>query len=166
LYSLAGLLFRKNYLDYPENINAFYFYLVGYKENSKFSRAYDLWTLIIHFFIGMMIGVLMFQGLSQMIVICILLIILFALTILLRPWTNIFYLFSDLISQLLILIAVVIFLIFQSWDEGNCPECGDREGVLCWLVVLLLFFALLIGLLGGLLGALMALYKGEDENKE
>jgi hypothetical protein len=64
------------------------------------------------------------------------------------------------------LIAVVIFLIFQAWDEGDCKECGDREGVLCWLIVLFLFFALLLGLLGALLGALWSLYKGEEDEEE
>jgi len=69
-------------------------------------------------------------------------------------------LIGDIISQLLILIVMIIFLVFQAWDEGNCPECGDREGFWCWFIVLLLFIALLLGLLMGLLGALWAIYKG------
>ena len=134
--------------------------MLGYKENNKTARAYDLWTLFIHFFVGMMIGLLMFEPLAQIIVILILLIILFALTLLLRPWTNIFFTIGDILSQLLILIVVIIFTIFQSWDEGNCPECGDREGLLCWLIVLLLFIALMLGLLFGLFGAFWAYHTG------
>ena len=166
IFSFVSLLFRKNYLDYPENVNAFYFYLVGYKENNKWARAYDLITLIFHFFVGMMIGLLMFKALAQMIVILILLVVLFAISLLLRPWNNKFYLIGDLVSQLLILIVVIIFLIFQSWDEGSCPECGDREGKLCWIVVLLLFFALLLGLLFGLLGALWAIFNADKDLQE
>ncbi len=164
-YSLVSLIFRADFLNYPENHNSFYFYIVGFKDNNKYARAYDLWVLIIRFFVGMMIGLLMFKALSQIIIIVILLLILFAITLILRPWTNLFYLLGDIISQLLILIVAIIFLIFQAWDEGNCLECGDREGVLCWLVVLLLFFALLLGLLLGLLGMIWALYKSKDQEK-
>lgn len=92
--------------------------------------------------------------------------ILFAYTLLTRPWLNFWYNLFDIVSQLLIIIAVVIFLIFQAWDSGDCYECGDREGFWCWIVVLLLFIALLLGLLGALLGALWGLMKGEDDEEE
>jgi hypothetical protein len=165
LYSFANMYFRKDYFNYPENHNSFHFYFVGFKENGR-ARSFDLWVLICHFFFGMWIGILMFNALTQIILIFVTLVILFAYTLLARPWTSIWYNICDIISQLLILIAVVIFLIFQAWDEGDCKECGDREGVLCWLIVLFLFFALLLGLLGALLGALWSLYKGEEDEEE
>ncbi len=32
----------------------------------------------------------------------------------------------------------------EIWDQSSCEECGDREGSLCWFIVLLLFFAMII----------------------
>ena len=58
-------------------------------------------------------------------------------------WQNI----ADIISTLLILGAFIVFFIFALWDNADCYDCGSRDGALCWLVALLLFFALLIPLL-------------------
>lgn len=32
-------------------------------------------------------------------------------------------------------------------DRGSCYDCGDREGRLCWVIVLLLWLGLVLGLL-------------------
>jgi len=60
LYSLSALLWRRDFLNFPTNHNSVYFYLAGYKENSKYGRTYDLWHLIIRLAIGAMIGLLMY----------------------------------------------------------------------------------------------------------
>ncbi len=146
LYAAARLLGADIYLMNGINYNRMYFFLAGYKEG-RLARSFDLWVLLAHFIIGMAIGLLYDEALAQIIIILVVLVLLLALTIMIRPWKYLLFNIVDIISQILILIALIIFFIFELWDHGGCEECGDREGALCWLVVLLLFFALLLPLL-------------------
>ena len=57
LYAAFRLLFCDNWLRNPINGNAFYFFIVGFR-NNKMARTYDLWVLLAHFIVGMMIGLL------------------------------------------------------------------------------------------------------------
>lgn len=82
-----------------------------------------------------------------MIVITALLTLLLLFLIFLKPWENFWLWIADIISQLLILIPVVIWLVWAIIDHGPCFDCGDREGRQCWVIVLLLWLGLMIGLL-------------------
>lgn len=99
LIKLAG---PQRYFMNPVNYNRFYYFFAGYR-NNKWSRTYDLWLVLGYFIIGLMIGILIFTPLTQIIVIVAVLIALFALTLLLRPWLSVFILIVDIISQLLII---------------------------------------------------------------
>lgn len=143
----ASVLFPdSNYLDKPSNYNKFYFFFAGFRK-TRAARTYDLILVLIHFIIGLMLGLLYNRPLIQIIVILSLLVILLLITIGIRPWSNCLLNVIDIISQLLIIGAVIIFLIYQLWDKAGCEECGDREGKLCWLIVFFLFFALLLPLI-------------------
>lgn len=58
-----------------------------------------------------------------------------------------------------ILVAVVFFLIYAILDHGPCLDCGDREGRLCWIIVLFLWLGLMIGLILLWLAAMLGYYK-------
>ncbi len=97
MYSFFKIMVDDQFFMDPLNYNKFYYFLVGYKE-TKYCRTYDHWVTLFHFFVAMMIGLLMFEPLAQIIIILILLILLLAVTILLRPWLNLFYNIFDILS--------------------------------------------------------------------
>lgn len=82
-----------------------------------------------------------------MIVITAVLLILLVFLIVVRPWRNWWLWIADIISQVCILVVVIIWLVWAIRDRGPCIFCGDREGRLCWVIVLLLWLGLVIGLL-------------------
>lgn len=43
-------------------------------------------------------------------------------------------------------------------DHGSCIACGDREGSLCWVIVMFLWLGLLIGLILLWLAAMLGYY--------
>ena len=77
-------------------------------------------------------------------------VILLVITVALRPWEEGLLNILEIVIQVLILIVVIILLVIAAYDHNGCFVCADREGWLCWIVVLLLFFALLLGCLGAL----------------
>lgn len=146
IYAASVLFPDSNYIQKPSNYNKLYFFFAGFRK-SRSARTYDLFLILIHFVIGLMFGLLYNKPLAQIIVILCLLVLLLLITIGIRPWSNCLLNVIDIVSQILIIAVVVIFLIFELWDNGDCEECGDREGRLCWLIVILLFLALLLPLL-------------------
>lgn len=154
-YSLWRLLLGSvEFWSNPINVNKFYFFRAGFR-NDKFARTYDHWVTLAHLVVGMMIGLLIKQPLAQMIVIVSVLVLLFGATIALRPWKNIILLAGDLITQVAILLTVIFFLVFAILDEGSCFLCGDRDSSSCWIIVLFLFICFMIGLLALLAAAFM-----------
>ena len=112
-----------------------------------------------HFIVGLMIGFLIYHALAQMIVITSVLVILFLILLITRPWVSFWLNIADIISQLCILVVIIIFLVYAILDHGSCIDCGDREGRICWVVVLFLWLGLMIGLLLLLLAAMLGYYK-------
>lgn len=157
LVRLAG---AQAYFMNPVNYNRFYYFFAGYRD-SKWARTYDLWLLLGYLVIGLMIGLLLTSALAQMIVILVALVVLFLLTLLLRPWVSIFLLIVELLSQALIIAGVVVLLIIAAYDNSKCYDCGNREGSLCWLIVMFFFLGLLFAALGLILGLLLACCLGD-----
>ena len=145
-----------DFFDNINNYNRYYYFFAGYRD-SKWARSYDLWLVLGYLVIGLMIGILIKSPLAQMIVITSVLAVLLLLTIMLRPWKSTVFWVVEIISQICILVAVVILLIMAVHDHDDCFDCGDREGTLCWLVVLFLFVGLMIAALGLIAGLFMAL---------
>lgn len=82
-----------------------------------------------------------------MIVITAVLVFLLVYLIIFRPWRNIWLWIADIVTQVCILVPVIIWLVWAIIDRGSCFDCGDREGRLCWVIVLFLWLGLIIGLL-------------------
>ena len=82
-----------------------------------------------------------------MIVITAVLLALLVFLIVVRPWRNWWLWIADIISQVCILVPVIIWLVWAILDNDICKFCGDRDGRLCWVIVLLLWLGLVIGLL-------------------
>ena len=155
IYAAFRILGPFTYFYNPLNYNKFIYFFVGYR-NSYCARSYDLWFWLIHFIIGLMIGVLAEEGLAQLIIILVALVILFLITALIRPFRSVLLYIIDLLSQALIIAAVVLFLVIAIYNNNGCFNCSDLsfEGSLCWAIVMLLFLGLLLpwlGLLGHLL---------------
>ncbi len=146
IYAAVRLLGNQIFFMNKLNYNKFYYFFAGFKKN-KSAQTYDLWMILAHFIVGCMIGILYDHSLSAVIVILVTLIILFAITLILRPWKSNLLLFGDIISQIGILVLAFMFFLYQVWDSSDCEECGSRESVLCWLIVIFVFAALLLGLI-------------------
>lgn len=56
------------------------------------------------------------------------------------------------------MVGVIFFLVYAILDHGSCIACGDREGRLCWIIVMFLWLGLLLGLLLLWLAAIMGYY--------
>lgn len=94
-----------------------------------------------------------------MIIITIFVVLLFFALLIIRPWKSLWLNIADIISQLCILVAVIFFLIYAILDHGSCVACGDREGRLCWIIVMFLWLGLLIGLILLWLAAILGFYQ-------
>lgn len=148
LYAAFRILGDGGYLLDPLNYNKFYFFFAGYR-NDRWSRSYDLWWTLAYFIIGMVIGLLYDQRVAQIIIILVTLVLLFLVTLLLRPYRSPLFYAIELLSQLLVIVAVVLLLIIAIYNDRGCLDCSDldTEGGFCWAIVLLLFFALLLSFL-------------------
>ena len=155
-YSLIILLTRSlTFWSDITNVNKFYYFFVGYR-NNRLARTYDHWVTLAHLAVAMMIGIVIYSALAQMIVIVSVLGVLFVITLVLRPWRSIVLLLCDIIAQIAILVTVIFFLVYSIQDtDGRCITCHAREDGNCWVIVLFLFICLMIGLLGLLLAMLM-----------
>lgn len=101
-----------------------------------------------HLIIGLMLGILYNSPLAQSIVILCMLLFLLAVTIIFRPWIYGVFTICEIIAQVLIVLAVVIILVIAAFDHRECWVCGDREGALCWVIVIALFIAIILPILG------------------
>ena len=75
-------------------------------------------------------------------------VLLLAITLVLRPWRYRIFTIIEILQQLLILAAVVLFLMIAIYDTSGCLDCGKRETVTCWFIVMLFFLAIILGALG------------------
>lgn len=128
------------------NPNKYYYFFAGYHD-TKYARSYDLWHALAHLVVGFMFGFLIYNPLAQIIVIVSILSVLLIILILLRPWKSTLLNIGDIISSVCILVCVIIFLVYTILDEGSCIGCGDREGRICWVVMLFFWLGLVIGLI-------------------
>ena len=157
LFCLIKILGSAVYFVDKAKYSKFIYFLTGYKEN-KWARSYDLWLLISYFFIGLFIGLLIYSPLTQIILIFAVLVFLLAVSVIFRPWNFFIIQIIDIISQVLILFSALVFLIIGSYDQSECYDCGGREGVLCWLIVICLFLAMLIMFIGHIIATIMSIY--------
>lgn len=146
VWSLLKILGPEHFWIGNNNGNKYFFFFAGMRD-SKIARTYDHWFFLAHLVVGFMIGFLYWNPLPQMIVITAVLLGLLVFLIVIRPWSNWWLWIADIISQICILTVVVIWLVFAIIDRGSCRFCGDREGRICWVIVLLLWLGLVIGLL-------------------
>lgn len=160
IFALIRLLGSQVYFMNPINYNRFYYFRVGYKD-SKWANCHDLWLLAGYFVIGIMIGVVTESPVAQTVVILLLLLILLAETIAVRPWKFTIIWIADVISQLLIALAVILFVVIAGYDNSGCYTCGSREGGMCWAIVILLFLAILAMALGIIAGTYFSVFAKE-----
>lgn len=158
VWSLMRLLGPESFWIGTNNGNKYYYFFTGMRDD-KFARTYDHWFTLAHFVVGLMIGFLLWRPIPQLIVITAVLLALLLILIVLRPWNSFWLNLADLISQICILVGVVFFLVYAILDHDSCIGCGDREGKLCWIIVLFLWLGLLLGLLLLWLAAMLGYYR-------
>ena len=157
IYAMAKLFGKNKIQNAPLFYNKFLIFFIGYK-TGKCQRNFDLIKIFLHFFIGVIIAVSYNTPLAQITLVFLLLFILFIYSIILRPWNHIIQLVVELLTQFLILFALAIFFIIAAYDDKNCTDCGDREGLICWLIVIPLFIALALLPLSLLLQTITAIF--------
>lgn len=147
IYAAIRLLGSSFYFTNPINHARFYYFFTGYRD-SKWARTYDLWHWLGYLIIGLMIGIVWENAIVQISIILAVLIVLFVLSVVLRPWNYLFQLILELVSQLVFIAVIVILLILAIYDASSCFDCGNREGGLCLLIVALLFIYMMLLSLG------------------
>lgn len=126
------------------NYNKFYYFFAGYKE-TRFSQSYDLCFHMIFFISCLCIGAIFDSPVAQMAIIFVAILLLLIISLIVRPWVYLFQFLVEIVSQVFLLIAIIIMLVIANYDKSGCYTCGDREGSLCYIIVICLcvFFALL-----------------------
>jgi hypothetical protein len=147
IYAAVRLLGSSFYFTSPINHARFYYFFAGYRD-SKWARTYDLWHWLGYLIIGLMIGIVWENAIVQLSIILAVLVVLFVLSVVLRPWNYLFQLIIELVCQLIFIAVVIILLILAIYDSSSCFDCGNREGGLCLLIVALLFIYLMLLALG------------------
>ena len=51
------------------------------------------------------------------------------------------------------------------YDRNGCYECGKRESISCWFIVMLFFLAIILGALGLIIQTLIALATDEEDEQ-
>jgi hypothetical protein len=149
IYTIVRIGFSESFFLDAMNFNKFYYFFAGYKD-SKMSHTYDLWFLLSIFISCSSIGALFDYPVTQMIIIvvCMIMIILFGL--ILRPWIYLFQLLLEILSHLFLVALVILLLVLSLYDKSGCFTCGDREGIFCYAMVILItayFSILCLGLI-------------------
>ena len=147
IYAAIRLLGSSFYFTNPINHARFYYFFAGYRD-SKWARTYDLWHWLGYLIIGLMIGLVWGNAIVQISVILAVLVVLFVLSVVFRPWNYLFQLILDLACQLIFIAVIVLLLIISIYDNSSCFDCGDREGGFCLAIVALLFIYLMLLALG------------------
>ena len=120
------------------------------------ARSYEFIFIFTHFLIGMVLGLLYKYPLVQISIILGLCIVLFIYTLAIRPFLFTIVLIFEIITQLLLIIALICLLISINYAKSGCFDCANREGFLCYFILGLLFAYLLLLALGLILFSLMA----------
>ena len=126
------------------NYNKFYYFFAGYKE-TRLSQSYDLCFHMLFFISCLCIGAVFDSPVTQLAIILVAILLLLIISIISRPWVYFFQFLIETVSQVFLLIAIIILLVIANYDNSGCFTCGDREGALCYVIVICLciYFALL-----------------------
>jgi uncharacterized membrane protein YhaH (DUF805 family) len=81
--------------------------------------------------------------------------LLFIWTLAIRPFSSLFHLIFEVITQLLLIIALAGLLASAVYAKRGCYQCGGREGFLCYLILICLFLFLVLLALGLLVFSLL-----------
>ena len=136
--------------------------LGGYKIDYKWAVFYEFLFIFGHFMIGVAFGALYKWPLAQIIIILVVNVILFVYILAIRPFAFIIHLVIEIISYILLLIALIGIIVSVAYEKSGCYECANREGFLCWLILFCLFLPLLLLSLGLLVFSLIAAFAGAD----
>lgn len=147
IYVFYRLVVTRRYLSDPTLFNALYYYSSGYKKGPA-ARTYDLWFYLVYFVCGAALGALYDVGLAEMIIILVALLILFLLTVLLRPARFLLQNLLDIFTQVVLLVVIVMLLALAIYDLQGCTSCPTRNGSFGLALVSLLFVYLVLQILG------------------
>ena len=157
VFAAIRLIGSSIYFMNPLNYNRFYYFFAGYRDH-KWARCHDLWLLFGYFIIGLMIGTATEAPVAQTVVILLVVFALLAETIIMKPWNFTLLWITDIVAQTLVFIVVILFVVMAGYDNSGCYTCGDREGGMCWAIVILLFLALLSLAVGLMTGAYLSVF--------
>ena len=121
----------------------YYFFLIGYKKGN-FKRIFDLIKIMLIFLIGLSLGFFYQNIILQVYIILLLLFSIILITILIRPWIYNIINIGEIISWCFILFSYLFFVIMANNENNGCKYCGDREGLMCFFVILGFFLGLVI----------------------
>lgn len=105
--------------------------------------------------IGFVLGVLYAYPVVQITIILVVCLILLIYTLAIRPFAFTVVLVIEIITQIMLIIALIALLVSISYEKSGCFTCANREGFLCYLMLLMLFGYLLLLALGLLLFSFM-----------
>ena len=143
------------YTRHPEASN-YCILFGGYRKDSKLALSFEFVFILIHFLIGMVLGLLYSHPFIQAIIILVLCIILLIYTLAIRPFQFTVVLIFEIITQILLIIALIGLVISTNYEKSGCFTCANREGFLCYLILAMLFLYLLLLALGLLIFAFLA----------
>lgn len=155
-YHFARFCMSPNdYKRHPQMSN-YCILFAGYKRDSKLARSFEFIFMLVHFLIGFALGVLYAYPLVQIIIVLSLCALLLIYTLAIRPFYFTVVLVFEIITQLLLIVALIGLLVSISYEKSGCFTCANREGFLCYLILAALFGYLLLLALGLLAFAFMA----------
>ena len=162
LYACLRFFGPPEYFHDPLHYNKFYYFFAGYR-NTTWSRSFDLWFWVSYFFIGISIGFLYNFHLFQASSILFFLVFKFIMMCLIRPFTSYLVWAVEIVVELLIVLAIFLLLLIGIYHHRGCILCAvfNIDGGYCWLILLVLFFALLLGLFGILLHLFLSSFFAE-----
>jgi hypothetical protein len=109
-----------------------------------------------HFLSAIAIALLYKRPVIQTAIIFTLALVLFLWTVIIRPFASTFHLILEILTQLILTIALACLLAAAVYAQKGCFECRGREGFLCYFILgLLAAYLMLLGLgllIFGLLG--------------
>ena len=154
-----GIRIFKGGVFFMDSVNKkrFGYFLVGIIQKDK-ERIYEYIKILIHFFIAVLLAVGWDVWTLQAVFIFVLTFALLVVLLVLRPFLYFIHLFWEILSTIFILVLTIIFLIIAVKDDADCIDCIDREGSVCWFIVLLIFFICVIGCLVLLVMLYLAYY--------
>ena len=121
----------------------FLFFLIGYKKGN-FKRIFDLLLFVLIFSIGLILGFswdfIIFQTYSILFI----LFLIILMNILIRPWIYKIINVGEIISWAFITFSYLFFVIMANNENNGCKYCGDREGLMCFFIILGFFLAMTI----------------------